>query len=549
MDDLNANLIVLSLFGAVLLLLYGVKLAGDGLRGWAGPRIKTALETMTRNRFVAMGTGVVVTFLLQSSSATTVTMVSLIDSGLISFSQTLGVILGSDIGTTITVQLISFKVHKYALFICGVGLLVRFMTEDIQRQSLGEGILGFGLIFLSIYLMSQIMGPLQGNELFKDILHASGSSPILGILVAMAFTAVIQSSAATIGIVISLALVGGPGTEIIDTRAAIPIILGANIGTCGTALLSSLRSTVDAKRAAFANLLFKLIGVMIVLPFLGPFTSLMELTGDEVSRQIANTHTIFNVGLAVILLPFTGVLGKMIEKWFPEPQEDNDEFHLKYLNPTMLETPSLALAQAARETMRMAEQVEDMLKLSLPALTECDVNLIERVESMDDNVDILDRAIRMYLIKLSREHLNQQDAKRQMEILTVISNLESIGDVIDKNVMELSRKKARNCVNFSRKGQIEIEDLHSRVLENFTLTMSAFTSQDKSMAEKVFRNKNRIRDLEKEYYRRHIERLESGLSESIETSSIHLDILTNLKRINTHLTNIAYQIMENTAQE
>ncbi len=549
MDDLNTNLIILSLFGAVLLMLYGVRLAGDGLRGWAGPRIKTALETMTRNRLVAVGTGVVVTFLLQSSSATTVTMVSLIDSGLISFSQTLGVILGSDIGTTITVQLISFKVHQYALFICGVGLLIRFLTEDNQRKSLGDGILGFGLIFLSIYLMSQIMEPLQKNELFKDILHASGKSPILGILAAMAITAVIQSSAATIGIVISLALVGGPGTEIIDTRSAIPIILGANIGTCGTALLSSLRSTVDAKRAAFANLLFKLIGVMIVLPFLGPFTELMELTADDVPRQIANTHTIFNIGLAVLLLPFTGLLGKVIEKWFPEKKEDGDEFHLKYLNPTMLETPSLALAQAARETMRMAEQVEDMLKPSLKAIVQCDLSLIERIESMDDNVDILDRAIRMYLIQLSGEHLTREEAKRQMEILSVIANLESIGDVIDKNLMELARKKAKNCVNFSRDGEVEIEDLYNRVLENFTLTMSAFTSQDKSMAEKVFRNKNRIRDLEKDYYRRHLERLESGLSESIETSSIHLDVLTNLKRVNTHLTNIAYQIMESPKQE
>ncbi|MFO8057535.1 MAG: Na/Pi cotransporter family protein [bacterium] len=549
MDDLNTNLIVLSLFGSVLLLLYGVRLAGDGLRGWAGPRIKTALETMTRNRFVALGTGVVVTFLLQSSSATTVTMVSLIDSGLISFSQTLGVILGSDIGTTITVQLISFKVHQCALFICGVGLFIRFITEDNQRKSLGEGILGFGLIFLSIYLMSQIMEPLQDNQLFKDILQASGTSPILGILAAMLITAIIQSSAATIGIVISLALVGGPGTEIIDVRAAIPLILGANIGTCGTALLSSLRSTVDAKRAAFANLLFKLIGVIIVLPFLAPFTSLMELTGDNVARQIANTHTIFNIGLAVILLPFTGPLGRLIEKWFPEKQEESDEFHPKYLNPAMLDTPSLALAQAARETMRMSEQVEDMLKLSLPALTECDLGLIERVEAMDDNVDMLDRSIRMYLTQLSRTNLTREDAKRQMEILTVISNLESIGDVIDKNIMELSRKKAKNCVNFSQKGQVEIEDLHSRILENFTLTLSAFTSQDKSMAEKVFRNKNRIRDLEKDYYRRHIERLESGLSESIETSSIHLDVLTNLKRINTHLTNIAYQIMESPDQE
>jgi len=530
---------ILSLFGGVFLLLYGVNVAGKGLQGWAGPRIKTALETMTRNRFAAVGTGVIITFLLQSSSATAVTVVSLIDSGLMSFFQALGVLLGAGIGTTITVQLIAFKIYDYALFICGVGLLIRFIVSDVQRRRLGEAIFGFGLIFLSIGLMSDAMEPLQASELFREILRAVGRNPFLGVIVALALTAVVQSSAAVIGIAIIFSL-----NNLITIEAAIPIILGANIGTAATGIISSVRSSAEAKRAAFANAIFKTIGVVIVLPLVGPFAELARLTSSDVTRQIANAHSIFNFGLAIVLLPFINKIGHRIVNWFPDDECDLDEFKPKYLNQAMLSTPSLALAQATRETMRMAEIVQDMLKLSYPAILNCDTALIEKVENMDDRVDILDKAVRFYLTQLSKEDLDQEDAKRQMEILIMISNLEAIGDVVDKNLMELARKKAKECVQFSKEGEQDIEDLHSRIIENFELTMSAATTRDKALADRVYRNKNRIRDLEKEYYRKHIERLESGLAESFETSSIHLDVLTNLKRTNTHLTNIVYPLLE-----
>jgi len=544
---MNNNLMILSLFGGVLLLLYGVNLAGKGLQGWAGPRIKTALETMTRNRLSALFTGVVVTFLLQSSSAASVTVVSLIDAGLMSFSQSLGVLLGSGIGTTVTVQLISFKVYDYALFICGVGLLVTFLSTDLQKRRAGEGILGFGLIFLSIKLMSEAMVPLKNSELVIQILKASAENPLLGVLISMAFTAVIQSSAATIGIAITLSLNG-----LLDINSALPVILGANIGTAATALISSTRSSTEAKRAAVANALYKSAGVallVIVPPLLSWFIRLVEMTSDDPVHQIANAHTIFNLVLAFALLPLTGVAAGWLERQFPEKEGADEEFKPKYLNPTMLKTPSLALAQATRESLRMAEIVQDMLKLQLPALMDCDKAIIEKVENMDDQVDLLDSSIRFYLTQLSKENLDPDEANRQMEILTFISNLEAIGDVIDKNLMELARKKARNCVRFSNEGRADIEDLHARVLENLELALSAFTTREHPLANKVYRNKNRIRELEKEYYRKHIERLQSGLSESFETSSIHLDVLTNLKRINTHLTNVVYPILSSASQE
>jgi phosphate:Na+ symporter len=534
----SANLIVLSMFGGSFLLLFGIKLAGEGLRDYAGQRIKTALETMTKNRVAGFFTGILITFLLQSSSACTVTVVSLIEAGLMSFPQSLGVILGADVGTTITVQLISFRIYDYALFICGVGAALIFSTRLERRRHLGEGILGFGLIFLSIKLMSECLSAVKDAALFLEVLTELGRTPLLGILLAMALTAIIHSSAATIGLAIALSL-----DNLMPIETAVSIVLGANIGTTATALLGAWRGSVEAKRAAFANLFFKVVGVAMFYPFIHPFALLMARTSEQAPHQIANAHTVFNLGIALLLLPFTPLVARVVEGWLPDrPEAEEEEFKPKYLNPAMLSTPALALAQAMRETIRMAESVQDMLRLSLPAIMDCDLELIERVEKMDDNVDVLDAGIRFYLTQLSKEHLHTEDASRQMEILIVVSNLEAIGDVIDKNLMENARKKAKNCVQFSAAGQRDVRELHGLVLENLELAMSAFTTRDAALAERVFNNKRRIREAEKEFYSKHIARLESGLSESYETSSIHLDVLTNLKRINTHITNIVYPL-------
>jgi phosphate:Na+ symporter len=534
------NLIVISLVGGGFLLLYGIRLAGDGLKGWAGPRIKTGLETMTRNRVYGFLTGVLITFFLQSSSATSVTVVSLIESGLMSFPQSLAIILGSDVGTTITVQLISFKIYDYALLIIGFGIMLTMVATDERRRCAGEAILGFGLIFLAIRLMAETMLPLKDSPLFMELLGTVAKNPMLGIVVAAAFSATVHSSAATIGIAITMSVQG-----LLDIDAAIPIVIGANIGTTVTAILGSLRGNIDSRRAAFANLMFKVLGAAIFYPLIHPFAHLMSHTADFAPRQIANAHTVFNLIIALCFLPFTGPISRQVERWFPAPTApEEEEFRPKYLNPTMLATPALALAQATRETMRMAEIVQDMLRLSLPAILDCNLAQIEKIEDMDDHVDILDRAIRFYLTQLSKAQLRSDDAAHQMESLQAVSNLEAIGDVIDKNLMEYARKKAKTCVHFSPGGQQDIAELHARVLENLELAMSAFTTRDPALADRVHRNKRRVRDLEREYYARHIQRLEDGLSEAHETSSIHLDILTNLKRINTHVTNIVYPLLE-----
>jgi len=536
----SSILIVLS--GGTLLLLYGVRLAGSGLREFAGREIKSALSTLTRNRFFAFFTGIVITFLLQSSSATTVMLVSFVDSGLMQISQTIGVILGSGIGTTLTVQLISFKLHRCSLGIVGLGLFILFASKSERRKSLGEGIFGFGLIFLSIGIISETMKPLGESELFTQILLVLGESPVLTIIGSALFTGLIQSSAGTIGLALSLSL-----NHLIELKTAIPIILGANIGTCATALLASLRSKSEARQVAVAHILVKTLGVILFLPFLTPFQNLVELTAQTIPHQIANAHTLFNFIVAVVFLPFVHQIHNFAERLTPKRKEAEEiKFAPKYLNPELLATPSLAIASATREAMRMAEIVQDMLSLSIKPFIESEPNLelIEKIEAIDDKVDILDREIRFYLTQLARHPLNEEEALRQMEILHLIHNLENIGDVIDKNLMELAKKKCRKEVCFSKEGEQELIEFHRKIFDNYVLALSAFTTRDETLAQQVIRNKQKIRELEQELYQNHLRRLEEGLMESFETSRIHLDLLSNLKRINSYITNVAYPIVQ-----
>ena len=536
---MNEQVLIIFL-GGTLLLLYGVNVAGEGLKKAAGRQIKNALSTMTRNRFLGLLTGIIITFLLQSSSATTVMLVSFVDTGMMQVMQCLGVILGADIGTTLTVQLISFRLHNYAMGIVGLGLLIMFLSRDENKKAFGQGIFGFGLIFLSIGLISDAMSPLKDDRLFQEILLAMGKNHVPVIILSALLTGLIQASAATIALAISLSI-----NNLIGLDTAILIVLGANIGTASTAVLASLRSKTEARQVAVAHIFFKLIGALLFLPFLGQFQRLVEMTATALPHQVANAHTLFNCIIAIAFLPFTGVFYRVVKRITPAVKEQEPErFGSKYLNPELFNNPALAVAAATREAMRMAEIVQDMLSLCLkPFLESCPApESIEDIEQMDNKVDILDRDIRFYLTQLSRRSLSGEEAQRQMEILHLIHNLENIGDVIDKNLMELAKKKCRKEVSFSQEGEKELKEFHQRIYDNFILAMSAFTTREELLAQQVIGNKKKINDLEQEFYQNHLHRLELGLAESFETSRIHLDVLSNLKRINSYITNIAYPI-------
>lgn len=520
-----------------MLILYGMRIAGEGLQKAAGGKLRGFLLTATNNRFKGVGVGAATTALLQSSSATTVMLVGFVGSGVMNLGETMGVILGADIGTTLTVQIIALKIYDYAIALIGIGALMRFAGRGGVVKEIGLAILGFGFVFFALKVLVETFEPLAETPLLREALLGISGDPIAGIIISTVLTALIQSSAATLGIAITAAHSG-----LLTIDAAVPIVLGANIGTCVSAILVSTGSSVDAKRVALSHVLFKVMGAFIVLPFIGVFADLAAMTATDATRQVANAHTLFNIGIAVIFLPFTGPFTRAVQLILPERAEV-EKFGTKYLDPLVLASPSLALAQATRESLRTADIVADMLKKSIRVFERNDLELLEKLEATDDDVDFLDRETKLYLTKLSRESLSEEQARREFEVMLFTDNMENIGDVIDKNLMELARKKIRGGLSFSKIGMDEIRMLHAKVLENFELGVAAFAGGDVELARRLLNLDEKFNETEQELRQAHINRLHMGLKESIDTSSIHLDVLTNLKRINSFITNIAFPLI------
>ncbi|HYA87412.1 MAG TPA: Na/Pi cotransporter family protein [Nitrospirota bacterium] len=531
-------MIMISLFGGILLLLYGIKLLNDGLQNAAGSKIRSLLRSLTSNRFAAVGGGAFLTGLIQSSSATSVMLVGFVSAGLMNFRQTLAVILGADIGATVTVQLIAFHVYDYALLLIGIGLVFALFAKKTFYRNVGQGVLGFGFVFLSLKLMIDGMAPLQGNELFRQVFIALSNMPIVGILLSAGLTALIHSSAATMGIALVLAKSG-----MIPLDAAIHIILGANIGTCATALIASMRSPVEARRVAWAHVFFKLFGVLLFLPFLGTFQSLVSETTPDFTRQIANANSLFNIIIALLFLPIIGPFAKLITKLVPGDEEEK-QFGPLYLDEHVLKTPSLALGQATREVLRASDIVRDMLIDVVKVFQSDDQAPIAAIKNKDNLIDLLDRHIRLYLTRLSLFPLTESQSRRNVAVLETSRNLENIGDIIDRNLMPLALKRINKGITFSKEGLEEISLYHKRILENFDMAISAFTSHDRDLAKRVIRNKEELGIMERELVQAHLDRLRKGLRESIETSHVHLDIISNLARIDSLITHIIYPIAE-----
>jgi phosphate:Na+ symporter len=517
------------------LLLYGVRLVGEGLQRAAGTRLRHLLSTLTGNRFKALLVGAGVTAVLQSSSATTVMLVGFASAGLLSLRQTIGVILGADIGTTLTVQLLAFDLLALSPLVVFIGWLIWAVGRNTARY-VGQAILGFGFLFLGMKLVADGTAPLAQSALFADVLSALTGQPLLLLLIAALFSGVVRSSAATIGFALSLAAAG-----VLTLAGAIPIIFGANIGTAATALIAAVGQNAEARRVAAAHAAFKVVGVALFFPFISPFADLVARTAPDVPRQIANAHSIFNIAVAALFLPISewaaGVFTRLI------PQSAPTTIGAMYLNDQTLDTPAVALGQAVRETLRMGDVVVASLKDSIVVLERNDDALMRQVISRDDLIDRLEEDIKQFLVKLGAQQLTEEQAERETALIFVIANLEEIGDVVEKGLMELAEKKIRGGHSFSQQGWGEIRDVHGKVVENVELALSALASQDPSIAEKVIRHKSRINLLERQLRQSHIDRLHSGLRESIDTSSLHLDLLANLKRANSLAAGIAYAVL------
>jgi phosphate:Na+ symporter len=533
---------LLALFGGLALLLYGMQLIGEGLQRAAGGHLRHLLTSMTRTRLAAVASGALVTSIIQSSSATTLMLIGFVSAGLVTFRQSLGVILGADIGTTFTVQLLAFKVQELSLLLVGVGFAMTFFARRGLLKSLGQVILGFGFIFLGMKVMNDGLAPLAENELTRQVLVALAGNQFLALLVGAVLSAGMASSAATIGLMLSLGHQG-----LLPLAAAIPVVLGANIGTCATALAASLRSSSDARRVAVAHIAFKVLGVALVFPIVAPLTVLVAQTAGDVARQIANAHTLFNVAISALFLPFAPWAARVITALVPEEERGDNPYRTRYLDDRFLDQPALAIGQATREALRMGDVAQNMLRDAMVVLRTDNQELLEDVERRDDQLDYLDREIKLFIARLGRETMSAGMAQKEIALISFIGNLENIGDIIDKNLMELARKKLYQGRRFSEAGEAELIEFHSLVSKNLERAIAGFAANDRSLAQEVLDMRPMVRQRERELRDSHLARLRRGLAESLETSEIHLDVLTNLKRISSHITALVYPILEEEA--
>jgi phosphate:Na+ symporter len=532
-------MVLLALFGGMALLLYGIRLSGDSLHRAAGARLKQMLTGLARSRILAVVSGAAVTAIIQSSAATTLMLIGFVSAGIMTFRQTLGVILGADIGTTATVQLIAFKITDWALLLVGIGFTITVVAQRRVVKDVGQAVLGFGLMFLGLKVILDGMEPIKTNPLAAHILAGAGDNRFLAALASAGFSALVTSSAATIGVALALAQ-----QRLIGLDGAVAIVLGANIGTCVTALMASIGTTAEAKRVAAAHIAFKLLGVALIFPFIDPFTRLLLATASDPARQVANAHTFFNIGMGLAFLPFATVAARGIEGFVPDDQPGDNPFRTRYLDDRALAQPALALGQATREALRMADVVQGMLRDVAPVFRAATHELIEDVERRDDQVDFLEREIKLFLARLERDAMGADYSQREIALISFIGNLENIGDIIDKNLMELARKKLYLGRRFSDAGWAELLEYHGMVSKNLESAIAAVAAADRALAQAVLDQRPVMRQRERELRESHLGRLRAGLAESLDTSEIHLDILTNLKRISSHVSALVIPILE-----
>ena len=546
--------LITGLLGGLALFLFGMEMMSEGMKKTAGGKLRVILETLTNNKLVAVAVGTFVTMIIQSSSATTVMLVSFVQAQLMSFTQTLGIILGSGIGTTITAQLIAFKLTDYSLLVIGIGFLVLFISKSNKLKNIGEGILGFGILFFGMYIMSDSMYPLRTYQPFIDLL-LNLENLLLGIIVGAIFTALIQSSSAFTGILIVLGTQG-----LITLEAAIPLILGSNIGTSITALLASLNSAREAKRVALAHTFFKVIGVILFIWWIPTFAELVRtispagsesLKGlaylaDVVPRQIANAHTVFNVVLTFALLPFTKFAGKFIEWALPDIPEDEIEsiYKTKYLEESLISTPTLALNLAKAEIIRVANKVQKMVEQILVPFLNNDREVIDKILDEESEINFLNIKIIQYLTEISQKSLQEERADEVFQMMHSVTELEQIGDVVSKRLVPLANKRMDLNLSFSEEGKKEIEDYHLRSMKQISRAIEVLKDVNLQDAKRMEKKYKKYRLMELELRRTHFDRLRDKVPETIETSQIHLELIDLLKRISSNATNIARIFLE-----
>ncbi|MCP4896998.1 MAG: Na/Pi cotransporter family protein [bacterium] len=531
----------MTLLGGLAVFLYGMEQMAEALKKVAGDSMKLILARLTNSRIMGLITGAFVTAVIQSSSVTTVMLVGFVTAGLMSLSQAIGVILGADIGTTITAQIVAFKVTKYALLLVAVGFSMIFMGSNNRIKQYGQLIMGLGLIFFGMGIMSDGMKPLRTYEPFIGLMQ-NVSNPVVGILVAALFTGLVQSSSATMGVVIALALQG-----LITLEAGIALALGANIGTCVTAGLAAIGKPREAVRVAVAHVTFKIVGVLLIVWFIPLLAELvraispvaeaglvgMDKLAAETPRQIANAHTIFNIGIATLFLPAAGLFARFCEWIVPDKSLAQAEAEIRptYLDDALIGIPSLALARTRYEIGHMGEYVHEMLTQSMPAFLAGNRERIKEISEIDDKVDFLYTEIVRYLGKVSKTPLTETQSKELNKLLSAVNDLESIGDIIETDAVDLAEQCYAADVHISKATQDVLSDLHSSIVNSVERALVSVAKSDADTAQGVIAMKGEINGKVESAVLHEAQRLVADEPNRLAAYSVEMDTIEKLKRI------------------
>ena len=527
--------------GGLGLFLFGMELMSDSIEKVAGARLRRILEIFTTNRFMGMIVGIIFTGIIQSSSACTVMVVSFVNSGLMNLYQAAGVILGANIGTTITSQLVSFNLSKIAPLILLVGVVVMMFTKKEKVRKVAEVVVGFGILFVGLSTMSQAMANMKNEPQVVNLLM-SLKNPFLATLMGFALTAIIQSSSVTVSIVLLLA-----NQDLLPLPITLYIILGCNIGACATAMLASMTGKKDAKRAALIHLLFNIIGTVIIYIALfvagDQIVELIKSSSADNGRFVANAHTLIKIAQVIMLFPFTGWLVKMT--YLIVPGEDQkvgyrESYQLKYIGDKVVFNPATAVVEVVKELERMASLAEENLNRAMNALITLDEEDIEEVYEVEKNINFLNHAITDYLVKINQTTLPIEDLNSLGALFHVVNDIERIGDHAE-NVADAARQRKEEGVSISKEAQKELGDMLEMVNKIIRYAVEMFAKSDETHMQEIITLEDQVDEKERELQKKHVERLTKGEC-SPEAGMIFSDIVSGLERVADHATNIAFAI-------
>ena len=530
---------LLNLLAAIALLVWGTHIVRTGVLRVFGEGLRGVLARSFNNRFTAALAGVGVTSLVQSSTATCLIVASFVGSGIVGTAAALAVMLGADVGTALMTLVFSFDLSWLSPLLIFVGVVMFISSQNGTGGRVGRVLIGLGLITLALQLIVGATKPLTASPAVRALLVALPNEVMLDIVVGAALAVLCYSSLAVVLLTATLAAQG-----LLPPSVALGLVLGANVGSGVLAMLVTSSAKPEVRRLPLGNLVFKLVGALLVVPWVAQALRLLGDAQLEMHLQVVLFHLGFNFALAVLFIAFTAPMARLVERWLPTPPRGSDADRPRHLDPVALATPSLAISCAAREALHQADVVETMLRGVLPVMRNNDLALAQRLCAMDDNVDELYSAIKFYLTQISREALSEREGRRWTDIVSFTINMEQIGDIIERVLQDVEDKKIRKNRSFSEAGMAEICHLHERLVANLRLGMSVFMDGHVRDAQKLHEEKMRFRDLEHEYAANHIARLRDNTAQSIETSSLHLDLLSELKRINSHICSIAYPILE-----